>query len=196
MVESSNTFDVRQLRGLAFKPQRIADAVPRDAGRETALLGAIDRRRNVDAQSQIGFLRPRSRNPPAATRLSKTAATVVGASRPLMTASKSGVTSRFQCAVGFISLRRPQRAAVNRVAQIHGLERDRHFQKLAQLWPARPRRSCPCWPSRRRRSRRENFRRCRNDGACWSCASPLPPSGFNALVMRPRPILVLARSSL
>ena len=69
----------------------------------------------------------------AATRLSNTAATVVGESRPSITRAKSGVMSRFQCDVGFMSRFGPQRAAVARIAQVHRLERQRHLQELLQL---------------------------------------------------------------
>src|SRR5271166_1117580 len=58
----------------------------------------------------------------AATRLSKTAATVVGASSPRITASKLRVVSRSQWD-----------AAVNRVAEVHRSKRHRDLQELAQL---------------------------------------------------------------
>src|SRR5579864_9123511 len=87
-------------------------------------------------------------NSSAFTRWSKTAATVVGASTPSITARKSGVMSRFQCDVGCM-LRQgrmappwghvpfPMRrrlhvtagahgAAVDGVAQVDGMELERH----------------------------------------------------------------------
>ena len=55
MVESSITFASGSFVGFAFEAQRIADAVARDAGGETALLGAIDGGGDVDAQAEVGF---------------------------------------------------------------------------------------------------------------------------------------------
>ena len=87
---------VRQVLGLAFEAERVADAVARDAGRVAALLGAVDRGRDVDAEPRSASVTALTKSS-AASRSSNTAAAVVAVSRPSMTASKSGVMSRFQC---------------------------------------------------------------------------------------------------
>src|SRR5215471_3457833 len=47
---------VGQVLSLALEPERVADTVPAQIRCVTALLGAIDRGRDVDAETKIGFL--------------------------------------------------------------------------------------------------------------------------------------------
>ena len=69
----------------------------------------------------------------AARRIVEDGRDRVGSSMPSITARKSRrhvaipVRGRYACRD------RPQRAAVDGIANIHGLERQRHFQKLLQL---------------------------------------------------------------
>ncbi len=56
MVESIITFEPGSFSVAPSKPERIADAVARNAGGEAALLGSIDRGGDVDAEAQIGIL--------------------------------------------------------------------------------------------------------------------------------------------
>src|SRR5579863_1075104 len=46
---------IRQQFGLALESQRIADAMPRNSGRVTALLGPIHRSRNIHADPEVRF---------------------------------------------------------------------------------------------------------------------------------------------
>ena len=123
------------------------------------------------------MLRPRSAsrtalmNCSAASRLSNTAAAVHVVSSPSMTCLKSGSLSRFQCASGDIELRRAERTAVTRVAEIHRLELHARSRGTAAAWAPSFRRSFRGWRSQRRCNRRGSSARRRIDAvySSWFC---------------------------
>ena len=56
MVDSIITFESGQFSRRAFETKRITDAVAGNARGKTALLGSIDGRRDVDAETKVGVL--------------------------------------------------------------------------------------------------------------------------------------------
>ena len=92
---------VRQMFGLSFEAERIPGAVTRNAGRVAARDGAVDRRRDVDAQAEVGFanrLGALLRGLEVVEHRGRRARRV----EPLDHLLKSGSLSRFQCESGDI----------------------------------------------------------------------------------------------
>src|SRR5687768_5381017 len=122
---------VRHLLGLAFEAERVADAVPGDARVRAAILRAGDRRGHVDAEAKVLFLDPLH-------ELLGLVAIVEDrrTCRDVRQAVDHGLEVRPVVARPmreWIHLpRRPNRAAVPRVAQVHGTVFDGDLQEPPQ----------------------------------------------------------------
>ena len=159
---------VRQVLGLALEPERIADAVAAGIRRVAALLGAVDRSRDIDAQTEVRLPSRLSRNPrpPRGCRTPRPPWSAYPGRRS--PPRKSGVMSRFQCDAGFIDCDGRSAPPWRASPRFTGLKRQRHLQELLQLGNRILVVLAAASRSRKRRSRRESSRRRRSDAVYWS----------------------------